>query len=88
MAADPKGCLLVRVAGCVTGLVRLDPDAVLDVDQLLGVILTFGADEDVACVIATSPRPLTTAQMTPDRDMAASSRVMADPVLGNTWWLE
>ena len=61
MAADPtsRACLLVRVARCVTGLVRLDPDAVLDVDQLLGVILAFGADEDVACVIATSRRPLT-----------------------------
>jgi hypothetical protein len=61
MVADPpsRACLRVRVAGCVTGLVRLDPDTALDVDELLGAILAFGADEDIACVIATSPRPLT-----------------------------
>jgi hypothetical protein len=61
MATDPtsRACLLVRFARCITGRGRLDPDAVLDVDQLLGVGLAFGADEDVARVIATSPRPLT-----------------------------
>ena len=61
MAVDPTSWarLLVRVARCITGLGRFDPDAVLDVDQLLRVGLALGADEDVACVIATSPRPLT-----------------------------
>ena len=57
------GCSAIRsaVECCIGRLVRLDPDAVLNADELRGVSLAFGADEGVAqmIVVATNLRPMT-----------------------------
>lgn len=52
---------VVAVACCLGRLDRLTPDAVLHLDELSGDSLAFGADEDVAQIIAvaTNPGPMT-----------------------------
>lgn len=55
--------LVVDVRYCVGRLARLTPDAVLNTDELLGVRLALGADEQDARTIVhpTGPRQLTRA---------------------------